>query len=145
VNQRAVGQAKDDGFRIVGGQEFPAPGGDRDPGFGCGSLLDEDALELPATVAALLDADRHLGAEMGELADLDRGAERAGAQLEPQAFVEIARLGLHETDDRQVHQRQRDRIHIRDAQQLRIAHADAAHHVELRAGGQSAERQKNAE
>ena len=45
---------------------------------------DEDAVQVGAPILAALDPQRHPAAEIGELADLDRGAERARAQLEAQ-------------------------------------------------------------
>src|SRR3546814_15480755 len=72
--------------------------------------MDEDPGQLPAVVAAALDPQRHVLAEMGELADLDRGAERPRAQLEAQAFVLEARIGLDIADDREVERGEHQRV-----------------------------------
>ena len=48
--------------------------------------LDEDAVELRALVLAAVDAQRQMLAELVELADLDRRAERARLEVEPQAL-----------------------------------------------------------
>ena len=72
--------------------------------------MDENALQLAAIGMALLDADRHLRAKLRELADLDRGAERTGAQLEAQPLVIVTRAGLDIADDVEIEEREADRV-----------------------------------
>ena len=94
--------------------------------------LDEDAVQLRALVLAAVDADGQMLAELVELADLDRGAERAGLQIEAQAFVAVVGIGLEIADDEQVDERERDCVGVRHAQQPAVADADAAHRIEFR-------------
>ena len=61
--------------------------------------LDEDAVELRALLLAAVDAQRQVLAELVELADLDRRAERARLEVEAQAFVAIMGVGLEIADD----------------------------------------------
>jgi hypothetical protein len=105
----------------------------------------EDADEAPALVAALLDAQRHLVLERGELADLDRRAERARAQLELKLLVVVARQRLQVADVGEVHHDQHQRHQVGHAQQPRIAEADGAHRIELARGGQLAEGEEHAQ
>src|SRR3546814_7367399 len=62
------------------------------------------------------------------------------AQLEAQAFVLEARIGLDIADDREVERGEHQRVHHRHAQQPPIAHAEAAHHVKFGRGGEPPER-----
>src|SRR3546814_3142314 len=94
-----LGQPEDDDVGIVGGEELAALGIGRIGTARFGVGMDEDPGQLPAVVAAALDPQRHVLAEMGELADLDRGAERPRAQLEAQAFVLEARIGLDRSEE----------------------------------------------
>ena len=104
--------------------------------------VEEDAGQLAALVFALFDPQGHLVAEIGELAHLDRRAQRAGAQFEAQSFVIVPRIGLDEADDAEIDRGERDRIHIRHAQQPAIAHAQPAHDVQLGRDRQLAEREQ---
>src|SRR5262249_28329155 len=99
MDQNAVGKAQDDRVRIVRRQELPARGGGGERLLVLVLHAQEDARQLAALVVALLDADRELVAELGELADLDRGAERARAQLEAQPLILIFGPGLEIADD----------------------------------------------
>jgi hypothetical protein len=56
-------------------------------------------VQEPPLVLAALDPEGHPLAEIGELADLDRGAERARAKLEAQPSIAVARHRLDEADD----------------------------------------------
>jgi hypothetical protein len=96
-------------------------------------------------IAAALDPQRHAFAELGEFADLDRCAERAGAQFVAQPFIGITRIRLDEADDRQIDEREADRVEIRHAQQAAIAHPHRQQHVELGRGREPAEGQQDAE
>ena len=58
------------------------------------STCDEDAVELGAPILAAVDPQGQPCAELVELADLDRGAERARAQVEAQPLVAIMGPGL---------------------------------------------------
>ena len=94
---------------------------------------------------AAFDPQRHPLAEVVELADLDRRAERARAQVEPQPFVAVARIGLDPADDGDVEQQQRDGEHVGHAQQPAIADADPAQRVEFGRQGELAEGEQDAE
>ena len=107
--------------------------------------LDEDSLELRALVLAAVDADGQMLAELVELADLDRGAERARLQIEAQPFVAVVGVGLEIADDEEVDERERDCVGIRYAQQPAIADADAAHRIQLRRQGELAEGKQDPE
>ena len=61
--------------------------------------LDEDSVELRALLLAALDAQRQAPAELVELADLDRRAERARFEIEAQAFIPVLGVGLEIADD----------------------------------------------
>ena len=131
MDQHALRQAQDDRVRIVGCEELPARGGRR---YALAVLVlaaNEDAAQRLAVVIAFLDAQGHAVAQFGELADLDRRAERARAKVELQPFIGVAGIGLDEADDREIERRERDRIGIGNAQQPPEPHADAAQHVEL--------------
>ncbi len=108
-------------------------------------VVDEDAREVAAVVLAVLDPQRHLAAEGGELADLDRGAERAGAQLEAQPLIIIARIGLDEADDREIERGEGERIHVGDAQQPAVAESRPRAARRAPTGREAAEGEQNAE
>jgi hypothetical protein len=131
VDEHAIAQAEDDRVGIVGRHELAMLGGHRQALAVIGVGHHEDAGQLAAAVAAAFDPHRHPLAQLGELADLDRRAERARSQFEAQPLIGVARIRLDEADDRQVEQRERDRIIIRHPEQPAIAHADRAQHVDL--------------
>jgi len=145
VDQRAFGQAEDDDVRVVGAQELALlrSGGDNVAVRRAGA--DEDAGQVGAFLAAVLDPQGHAIAQIGELTDLDRRTERPGAQLEPQPFVIVARERLDEADDGEIQRRECDREHERHAQHPAVAHPHRAQHVELGAGGEAAESEQDAE
>jgi hypothetical protein len=76
---------------------------------------------------------------------LDRGAERARAQLEVELLVAVARERLPVADDQEVEPHQRERDQVGHAQQPGVAEPDGAHHVELAGRGELAEREQDAE
>jgi len=100
---------------VVGRQEPAALGGRRDRFPLAPVHLDEDALELGSLMLAAVDAQRQMLAEAVELPDLDRGAERAGLQVEAQPFILIVGVRLEIADDEQVEGRERDRVQERNA------------------------------
>ena len=81
----------------------------------------------------------------GELADLDRGAERARAQLEVELLVVVAGERLPVADDREVERHQQQGDDVGHPQQPGVAPPDRAQHVELAGGGELAEREQHAE
>ena len=83
------------------------------------SICDEDAVQLRAVLLAAVDAQGQMLAELVELADLDRRAERARLQVEAQAFVAIVGVGLEIADDEQVEDVERDRVGIRASRSSR--------------------------
>ncbi len=87
------------------------------------SSADEDAVQIGAAILAALDPQGHPPPEIGELADLDRGAERARAQLEAQALIFILGLRLDEADDEKLSAEQDERVEIGHAQQPPVARA----------------------
>src|SRR4051794_16865893 len=89
LDEAALRQAEQDDVDIVGGQEPATLGGRRDRLPFAPVHLDENALELGSLVLAAIDAQRQMLAEAVELADLDRGAERAGLQVEAEPFILI--------------------------------------------------------
>src|SRR3546814_1678448 len=91
VDQYALGQPQDDRVRIVGRQELSLRRGCRHRLSVVVLATHEDAAQASPVVIAFLDPQRHPAAELGELADLDRRAERARAQLELQPLIGIAR------------------------------------------------------
>jgi len=78
VNEHPIGEAQDDGIRVIGRQKLSVFGGDRD-GLALPVLR---AYEHPAQfrpiVPAFLDAKGHPIAQTGKFANLDRSAQRAG-------------------------------------------------------------------
>jgi hypothetical protein len=108
VDQRALGQPEDDDIGIVGAQELALFRGRGDDVASGRAGVDEDAGQVAAFVFAFLDPQRHAVAQIGKLADLDRCAERTGAQLEPQPFIIVAGIGLDIADDREVQRGERD-------------------------------------
>ncbi len=105
----------------------------------------EDARKLAPALAAALDPQGHLLAQFGELADFDRGAECPGTQFVTQPLIGITRIRLDEADDRQIDEREADRIHVRHAQQPAIAEPDGQQHVQLRGRRQPAEGEQDAQ
>jgi hypothetical protein len=64
-------------------------------------------VQLRALLLALVDAKGDVLAEMVELADLDRRPQRAGVEIEAEAFVAIVGVGLGLADDENVQRRER--------------------------------------
>src|SRR3546814_8517038 len=81
MHQNAILQAENDGVRIVGRQECALGGRDCQglPPLACDA--NENTVETAAIIAAFLDSQRHLVAQISELSHLDGCAERAGTQL----------------------------------------------------------------
>jgi len=88
-------------------------------------------VEVGAPVLAALDPHGHRAPEPGELADLDRSAERARAQLEAEALKLILGERLEIADDGEIEREQRHRVHIGHAQQPPVAQARSAQRIEL--------------
>ena len=145
MDEHAIAQPQDDRVGIVGGHELAMLGGHRDALAVIRTARHEDARQLASAVAARLDPDRHLLTELGELADLYGGAERPRTQLEAQPFIGVARIRLDETNDREIEQREGDRIIIGHPEQPAITHADRAEHVELGRQGELTEGEQAAE
>ena len=135
VNQPAVGEAEEDRLRIVGGEEAAAIGADRDGPPAALGDAQEDSVKIGAVILAALDAQRHPAPETGELADLDRRAERARAQLVTQILVGILGVGLKEADDPEIEHEQDQRVAIGNPEQAPVAEPHGAQRIELR--GQS--------
>ena len=68
---------------------------------------------------------------MRELANLDRCAERTGAEFEAKPFIGISGVRLHVSDNGQVHERKCNRVEIGGAQEPPIALANRAKGIEL--------------
>src|SRR3546814_10928827 len=102
-------------------------------------------LETAAIIAAFLDSQRHRVAQISELSHLDGCAERAGTQLEPEALIGIADIGLDKADDGEIHKSKADGVHIRHAQQASMTQADRLQNIQFGLQRLSAERQQYAE
>src|SRR3546814_15416073 len=89
MHQNAILQAENDGVRIVGRQECALGGRDCQglPPLACDA--NENTVETAAIIAAFLDSQRNLVAQISELSHLDGCAERARTQLEPEALIGI--------------------------------------------------------
>src|SRR6185369_4878778 len=85
MHKHAVGEPQDYGVRIIRRHEGAMIGRDGQALAVLGFGHDEEAREITPAIPALLDPERHPFPELGELAHLDRSAERARPQLEPQA------------------------------------------------------------
>src|SRR3546814_3756125 len=85
---------------------------------------------------------RHLVAQISELSHLDGCAERAGTQLEPEALIGIAGIGLDKADDGEIHKSKADGVHIRNAQQASITQAHRLQNIQFGLQRQSAERDR---
>src|SRR3546814_11420283 len=90
----------------------------------------ENTVETAAIIAAFLDSQRHLVAQISELSHLDGCAERAGTQLEPEALIGIAGIGLDKADDGEIHKSKADGVHIRHAQQASMTQADRLQNIQ---------------
>ncbi len=116
LHQAAFDEPEKDRVRVVGRQEAAVLGGGGDGRSGSVLDLDEDAVKPGPLVLAAVDPQGQPLAEAVEFPDLDGGAERARAKVEPQAFIAIVGIGLDVADDRHVQEHQRDRISVRHAQ-----------------------------
>src|SRR3546814_19559223 len=77
----------------------------------------ENTVETAAIIAAFLDSQRHLVAQISELSHLAGCAERAGTQLEPEALIGIAGIGLDKADDGEIHKLKAEGVTRRHAKQ----------------------------
>ena len=145
VHHPAIGQAEEDGVGIVGGEESAAIGGDREASPVAGRHPHEHAVQVRAAILAALDPHGDPPAEIGELADLDRGAERARIQLEAKRLIFVIGHRLNPGDDREIGDQHEERVEIGHDEQPPIAEPDRAKAVELRGERELAEGEQHAE
>src|SRR5690606_29156602 len=103
LHDRAVGQPEDDRVAVLAvGEEAPLARRDRRRLSLAVGYPGTDPEQALAVVLAAFDPERDAVLDLRELADLDRRAERARAQLEVELLVGVAGQRLPVADDREV-------------------------------------------